>query len=202
MTKSVIYSVHVRTRKLRTSETPLIPRATRQLIFGFSSGRSITKAAFAATMGVDRSAATRWEKGGMPVRDDGMVNPVEAATWVRSNIQDYKLRGSLGAADMQQGVGRRLAMRAASIYLGGDEHAATVAAELLLPLLPEATVRTVVGDLFARLREASVACLSDQYAPPPDCRTWADFPRSQEVSPTESEWNEMTAKLSAGQAKQ
>jgi len=36
-----LYSVHVRTRKLRTSETPLIPRATRQLIFGFSSGRSI-----------------------------------------------------------------------------------------------------------------------------------------------------------------
>ncbi len=40
----VIYSVHVRTRKLRTSETPLIPRATRQLIFGFSSGRSILHA--------------------------------------------------------------------------------------------------------------------------------------------------------------
>ena len=37
----ILYSVHVRTRKLRTSETPLIPRATRQLIFGFSSGRSI-----------------------------------------------------------------------------------------------------------------------------------------------------------------
>ena len=37
----------MRTRKLRTSETPLIPRATRQLIFGFSSGRSIVESELA-----------------------------------------------------------------------------------------------------------------------------------------------------------
>jgi len=38
---SVLYSVHVRTRKLRTSEMPLISGSTRQSIFGFSRGRSI-----------------------------------------------------------------------------------------------------------------------------------------------------------------
>ena len=36
-----LYSVHVRTRKLRTSEMPLISGSTRQSIFGFSRGRSI-----------------------------------------------------------------------------------------------------------------------------------------------------------------
>ncbi len=39
--RSKIYSVHVRTRKLRTSEMPLISGSTRQSIFGFSRGRSI-----------------------------------------------------------------------------------------------------------------------------------------------------------------
>ncbi len=38
-----IYSVHVRTRKLRTSEMPLISGSTRQSIFGFSRGRSILR---------------------------------------------------------------------------------------------------------------------------------------------------------------
>ncbi len=38
---SLIYSVHVRTRKLRTSETPLRSGSTRQPMFGFSRGRSI-----------------------------------------------------------------------------------------------------------------------------------------------------------------
>ncbi len=36
-----VYSVHVRTRKLRTSETPLRSWSTRKPVFGFSRGRSI-----------------------------------------------------------------------------------------------------------------------------------------------------------------
>ncbi len=39
-----IYSVHVRTRKLRTSETPLRSWSTRKPVFGFSRGRSIVEA--------------------------------------------------------------------------------------------------------------------------------------------------------------
>ncbi len=43
--KVTLYSVHVRTRKLRTSEMPLISGSTRQSIFGFSRGRSIERIA-------------------------------------------------------------------------------------------------------------------------------------------------------------
>ncbi len=39
----MLYSVHVRTRKLRTSETPLRSWSTRKPVFGFSRGRSIFK---------------------------------------------------------------------------------------------------------------------------------------------------------------
>src|SRR4051794_25278420 len=39
-----LYSVHVRTRKLHTSERPLLPGSTRQPLFGFSRGRSIVLA--------------------------------------------------------------------------------------------------------------------------------------------------------------
>src|SRR3954463_2555101 len=39
--ESDLYSIHVRTRKLRTTERPLLPGSTRQPLFGFSRGRSI-----------------------------------------------------------------------------------------------------------------------------------------------------------------
>ena len=37
----IVYSVHVRTRKLRIPGTPLMSGSTRKPIFGFSRGRSI-----------------------------------------------------------------------------------------------------------------------------------------------------------------
>jgi len=40
---ATLYSVHVRTRKLRTSETPLRSWSTRKPVFGFSRGRSIDR---------------------------------------------------------------------------------------------------------------------------------------------------------------
>src|SRR4051812_49338025 len=40
---TLLYSVHVRTRKLWTAERPLLPGSTRQPFFGFSRGRSIAR---------------------------------------------------------------------------------------------------------------------------------------------------------------
>ena len=39
--RGLLYSVHVRTRKLRSSEGPLLPGSTRQPLCGFSRGQSI-----------------------------------------------------------------------------------------------------------------------------------------------------------------
>ena len=57
----------------------------------------MTKTAFASILGVDKAQPTRWTKLGMPVRPGGMVEPVEAAAWVRANVDPaQRERRSIG----------------------------------------------------------------------------------------------------------
>lgn len=68
----------------------------------------ITQAAFAATMGVDRSQVTLWKRLGMPTATGGLVDPVEASRWVRCTVDpSQRERRSIGAAEERNSARRR-----------------------------------------------------------------------------------------------
>lgn len=67
------------------------------------SDNLITKTAFASIMGVDKAQPTRWAKLGMPVRSGGLVEPVEAAAWMRANVDPaQRERRSVGASQVER----------------------------------------------------------------------------------------------------
>ncbi|MCG7360832.1 hypothetical protein MHZ93_06160 [Roseomonas sp. ACRSG] len=62
----------------------------------------LSKSAFAQMMGVDRAQTTRWAQKGLPVREDGTIDPVIGAEWVRVNVASYaRDRRSTGARQMR-----------------------------------------------------------------------------------------------------
>lgn len=159
----------------------------------------IGRADFARVMGVDRSAVTRWVQRGMPSFEDGDLDPVVCADWVRMNVETHKLRGSLGARQLRDADTRRLQTCLIAAYSSADESAANYTAELLVPLLPEQTCRAVVARLLAKMRQGSIECLSDEVPPPAGCKSWADDERFQEAYPYEHEWEDLLKRHAAGE---
>ncbi len=159
----------------------------------------LSQAAFAHVMGVDRAQVTRWKDRGMPMLTDGSVSAEAAADWVRSNIDTHKLRGSVGARQFVEGATARHGMSLASAYAGGPDDSARVAARLLLPLLPEETVRAVVAALLAETRHGALDCIKESFIPPPKgVATWAAHDWFTRPAPEDADWEEALAELAAG----
>jgi phage terminase Nu1 subunit (DNA packaging protein) len=51
------------------------------------SAETVTKAAFARTLGVSRSRVTALAKRGLPIRSDGKIDLPAALKWVRENVE-------------------------------------------------------------------------------------------------------------------
>ena len=187
----LIYSVHVRTRKLRTSETPLIPRATRQLIFGFSSGRSIQTdgPAFArntaegakagagkASGSSDRSrSAAAFRVGKRAVADGGTFDAMcdalrrdpETADWMRQKGTANNFREARRIFDKAKEAGPLIRVVAGELH-----HAATAGeAAICTALLPifqrgNALMRPVVQEMPATRGRMTLSAALLEITPP------------------------------------
>ncbi len=74
-----------------------------------TEGKFLTRAAFAAVMGVDKAQPTRWAAMGMPTRADGLVDAAEAAAWVRRHIDPVQRQTrSIGATAEHNAESRRV----------------------------------------------------------------------------------------------
>ena len=112
----------------------------------------LTKAAFAEVMGVDRAQPTRWAQKGMPVHEDGTVEPVAAATWVRKNVADYaRKERSRGAIEQRQAQSEHLVQN----YDAGVRAAVYGTAHQMLDIAAQAavTIGLTMEQTFALVRD-------------------------------------------------
>jgi len=158
----------------------------------------LSQADFARVMGVDRSQVTRWAASGLPMLAENTVDAVAGAEWVRANISSHKVRGSIGARQLERGQRAQWERRLRTAYIAGDETNACTAAELLLPHLPEPVVRAIVAELLKRVRAGSAECLGEDVAPPAGLASWLDTPEFQEEVPTVHDWASLLADHAAG----
>ena len=158
----------------------------------------LSQADFARVMGVDRSQVTRWAASGLPMLAEHTVDAAAGAEWVRSHIRNHKVRGSIGARQLEHAERAQLENDVRSAYVITDESNAFLAAELLLPHLPELVVRAIVAEMVRRSRAGSAECLDMDIAPPPGFASWQDTPEFQAETPTAHEWEELLDDLAAG----
>lgn len=154
---------------------------------------TITKTDFAKLMGVDKSQVTYWCTRGMPVDAAGKVEPVEAATWVRENIDaaQWNTR-SKGAAQLRSSEVARWEKSLATAYALDADYAAKYAAEALRSLLAPEQIREVAKHILKKLRFDAVDALQNDFVrPPAGCKTWADAPAFRGDGPKSFSWEEL-----------
>lgn len=116
---------------------------------------AMTKTDFAWMMGVDRAQPTRWVQMGMPVLPDGRVDPVEAAEWVRENVDSTQRdRRSVGMTQQARAERRRRIVAydeigRLGVWLTAQITPRTVAVAAIEVGIPLSQVRA----LYARLLE-------------------------------------------------
>jgi len=153
---------------------------------------SMRRSAFARTMGVHKSQVTRWVQTGMPVLEDGNVDPEMAAEWVHRNV-DPTLRIHHARAQAQR--------RASATATGkpprpvGTEHltegwevVGVMFLQALAYKIPVAAASLAVAcgaslpTAFALSRGMAIGAIQDvadlldqaDFDPPPGCDSWAD----------------------------
>jgi transcriptional regulator with XRE-family HTH domain len=158
----------------------------------------LSQADFARVMGVDRSQVTRWAASGLPMLAENTVDAAAGAEWVRANVSNHKVRGSIGARQLERGERARLGRDVRIAYTVADETNAYAAAELLLPHLPEPVVRAIVAELLKRSRAGSAECLDEDFVPPGGFASWLDTPEFQKQVPTDGDWTVLLTEHAAG----
>lgn len=154
---------------------------------------SVSRAAFGRILGVDRSRVTAWAASGMPVRDDGTIDPELAAVWVHRNVDpEARLRHARRSEQLRDSEAVEAARKLPCVgHLNEPSDVALVAA---LPMLAYAAPATIVAmsaacgiplpSAFCLFRLAQVAVLPmatdmlDAFAvpPPPGCDGWRNAP--------------------------
>ncbi len=158
----------------------------------------LSQADFARVMGVDRAQVTRWAASGLPMLGEHTVDAAAGAEWVRANISSHKIRGSIGARQLDRAERAKLENDLRAAYVIADESNAYTAAELLLPHLPEPLVRAIVAEMLKRSRVGSAECLEMDIAPPAGFASWLDTPEFQAGSADVLDWETLLDDLATG----
>jgi hypothetical protein len=181
----------------------------------------VTQAEFARLKGVSRKTVTVWKDQGRLTMNGNLVD-VEASQaellrsasgaslGKRSRVTRVTSRSKLTSevtGDVKAEVTPPRLRRplfegvaggeVAILYLVSDESAASLAAELLLPRLPEQEVRAIVAQMYRRLTLASATCLDMDFPPPPGHESWETHPAFNAEPLTEGEWAELKAESAA-----
>ena len=115
---------------------------------------SMSRAAFARTMGVNKSQVTRWADAGMPVLADGAVDPEEAAPWVHANVDPrLRLHHARQVEQRRESIAKRNL-----VHPPGTAHLTNDADRAMVTMLPQ---------LAYRLPAAMIACADECGVPLP-----------------------------------
>lgn len=106
---------------------------------------SMSRVAFARTMGVNKSQVTRWADAGMPVLGDGSVDPEKAAPWVHANVDPrLRLHHARQVEQRRESIAKRNL-----VHPLGTAHLTNDADRAMVTMLPQ---------LAYRLPAAMIAC--------------------------------------------
>jgi hypothetical protein len=151
---------------------------------------SVSQAEFSRLLGVSRKTVTIWKAEGKIVMNGERVD-VEAS---RERLAKFSGAASKVHAALVTGNDEAPRSDVSGLILNlaccaaGFAEDASIA---MLPLLPEATVKSIHADLLAHYRRVAVELLDEDNEPPAGCSSWSEHRLFTE--PVSVDWSELRA---------